>query len=79
MPRIQDLRSPQEPGLRRQLCDEGCLTFPHSPPDIPTGPVYQYNILHAVEPDNPPGNVPNRIRDSVREYAGRRDGRRVVP
>ena len=36
-----------------KLCDEGCLTFPHSPSDIPTGPVYQYNILHAVEPDNP--------------------------
>ena len=36
-----------------KLCDEGCLTFPHSPSDIPTGPVYQYNILHAVEPDHP--------------------------
>ena len=36
-----------------KLCDEGCLTFPYSPSDIPTGPVYQFNILHAVEPDNP--------------------------
>jgi hypothetical protein len=36
-----------------KLCDEGCLTFPYSPSDIPTGEVYQFNILHAVEPDNP--------------------------
>ena len=36
-----------------KLCDEGCLTFPYSPSDIPVGPVYQYNILHAVEPDHP--------------------------
>ena len=36
-----------------KLCDEGCLTFPYSPSDIPAGPVYQYNILHAVEPDRP--------------------------
>ena len=36
-----------------KLCDEGCLTFPYSPSDIPAGPVYQYNILHAVEPNDP--------------------------
>ena len=33
-----------------KLCDEGCLTFPYSPSDIPAGPVYEFNILHAVEP-----------------------------
>ena len=36
-----------------KLCDEGCLTYPYSPSDIPTGPVYEFNILHAVQPDNP--------------------------
>ena len=36
-----------------KLCDEGCLTFPYSPSDLPAGPVYEFNILHAVEPDNP--------------------------
>ena len=36
-----------------KLCDEGSLTYPYSPSDIPVGPVYQYNILHAVEPDHP--------------------------
>ena len=36
-----------------KLCDEGCITYPYSPSDIPVGPVYQFNILHAVEPDNP--------------------------
>jgi hypothetical protein len=36
-----------------KLCDEGCLTFPYSPSDIPVGPVYQFNMLHVVEPDHP--------------------------
>ncbi len=36
-----------------KLCDEGCLTYPYSPSDIPVGPVYEYNILHAVEPAHP--------------------------
>ena len=36
-----------------KLCDEGCITFPYSPSDIPAGPVYQFNMLHTVEPDNP--------------------------
>ena len=36
-----------------KLCDEGCLTFPYSPSDIPVGPVYRFNMLHALEPDNP--------------------------
>ena len=36
-----------------KLCDEGCITYPYSPSDIPAGPVYEYNILHAVEPDSP--------------------------
>jgi len=36
-----------------KLCDEGCLTYPYSPSDIPAGPVYEYNIFHAVEPDDP--------------------------
>ena len=29
------------------------MTYPYSPSDIPTGPVYEFNILHAVQPDNP--------------------------
>jgi hypothetical protein len=36
-----------------KLCDEGCLTYPYSPSDIPVGPVYEFNILHAVQPDDP--------------------------
>jgi hypothetical protein len=36
-----------------KLCDEGCITYPYSPSDIPAGPVYEYNMLHAVEPDSP--------------------------
>ena len=36
-----------------KLCDEGCITFPYSPSDIPVGPVYQFNMLHTVEPDSP--------------------------
>ena len=36
-----------------KLCDEGCITFPYSPSDIPVGPVYQFNMLHVVEPENP--------------------------
>ena len=36
-----------------KLCDEGCITYPYSPSDIPAGPVYEFNMLHAVEPDNP--------------------------
>ena len=36
-----------------KLCDEGCLTYPYSPSDIPAGPVYEFNILHAVAPDSP--------------------------
>jgi hypothetical protein len=36
-----------------KLCDEGCLTYPYSPSDIPAGPVYEFNMLHAVEPDSP--------------------------
>ena len=35
-----------------KLCDEGCLTFPYSPSDIPVGPVYGFNILHVLEPDS---------------------------
>ena len=36
-----------------KLCDEGCITFPYSPSDIPVGPVYRFNMLHTLEPDNP--------------------------
>ena len=36
-----------------KLCDEGCLTFPYSPSDIPVGPVYRFSILHTVAPDSP--------------------------
>ena len=36
-----------------KLCDEGCLTFPYSPSDIPVGPVYRFNMLHTVETDDP--------------------------
>ena len=36
-----------------KLCDEGCITFPYSPSDIPVGPVYQFNMLHVVEPGSP--------------------------
>ena len=36
-----------------KLCDEGCLTFPYSPSDIPVGPVYRFNVLHVVAPDDP--------------------------
>ena len=36
-----------------KLCDEGCITFPYSPSDIPAGPVYQFNMLHVVEPNHP--------------------------
>ena len=36
-----------------KLCDEGCITFPYSPSDIPVGPVYGFNMLHTVEPENP--------------------------
>ena len=36
-----------------KLCDEGCLTFPYSPSDIPMGPVYRFNMLHVLEPETP--------------------------
>ena len=36
-----------------KLCDEGCITFPYSPSDIPVGPVFGFNVLHVVEPDDP--------------------------
>ena len=36
-----------------KLCDEGCMTFPYSPSDIPVGPVYRFNVLHTVEPEDP--------------------------
>jgi hypothetical protein len=46
----QAAKNGQYPG---KLCDEGCITFPYSPSDIPVGPVYRFNMLHTVEPDDP--------------------------
>jgi hypothetical protein len=34
-------------------CDEGCIAFPHSPADIPMGPLYRFHIWHVVEPSAP--------------------------
>lgn len=35
-----------------KLCDEGCVTFPYSPSEIETGPVFRYALWHVVaDPD----------------------------
>jgi hypothetical protein len=36
-----------------RFCISGNVAFPYSPSDIDTGPVYQFNIWHLIEPDNP--------------------------
>ena len=51
-----------------KLCDEGCITFPYSPSDIPVGPCVP--VQHAARggAGEPIGDVPHRIRNGVRYF-----------
>jgi hypothetical protein len=40
-------------GFRGRISTAGNLAFPFSPLDIPAGPVYEFNIYHLVEEDDP--------------------------
>ena len=40
-------------GFPGRVSTAGNLAFPSSPLDIPAGPVYEFNIYHLVEEDDP--------------------------
>jgi len=50
-------------GFKGRISTAGNLAFPFSPLDIPAGPVYEFNIYHLVEEDDPHRLFPQEMVD----------------
>jgi len=50
-------------GFQGRKSTAGNLAFPYSPHDVPVGRVYEFNIWHAVELENPLEPFPIKVRE----------------
>jgi hypothetical protein len=50
-------------GFKGRISTAGNLAFPFSPLDIPAGPVYEFNVYHLVDEEDPHRLFPQEMVD----------------